>query len=168
MLSMNETRKLFEAYQRNLNEGDNLDWFKNEGLTIARSIVSQQGNLNCYEVISEKIVEEANKAGINCNILDCGVVTENDMNTSHTVVQYNDIIIDYTQKQFFGSNDPKDCVPDLINNFKDIDGNVKCYTNDYFTDESGKNINYYYSDLINDLKNHKIIPDTNNYILYLI
>ena len=164
----NNTMKLLESIENNLNESVNLDWFKEDGLSIAKGVAEQEGNLKCCQEVSKAVVEGASKDGISCKILDCGVITRNEMNSSHTVVQIDGGIVDYTQKQFFGSSNPEDCIPNIIGEFKDIDGEVKAYTNNTFKDKEGNNINYFSKDLIEALNNNKVVPDVNDYIIYVL
>ena len=77
-------------------------WFKTKGLEIAKEICKPY-NSHCKEV-SETIVKEANKIGIDCKIVEPLVMHGDDLNNNHYAIQYKNILIDYCLQQFLGDN----------------------------------------------------------------
>ena len=77
-------------------------WFKTKGLEIAKEICKPY-NSHCKEV-SETIVKEANKIGIDCKVVEPLVMHGDDLNNNHYAIQYKNILIDYCLQQFLGNN----------------------------------------------------------------
>ena len=77
-------------------------WFKTKGLEIAKEICKPY-NSHCKEV-SETIVKEANKIGIDCKVVEPLVMHGDDLNNNHYAIQYKNILIDYCLQQFLGDN----------------------------------------------------------------
>ena len=77
-------------------------WFKIRGLEIAKEICKPY-NSYCKEV-SETIVKEANKIGIDCKVVKPLVMHKDDLNNNHYAIQYKNILIDYCLQQFLGNN----------------------------------------------------------------
>lgn len=77
-------------------------WFKTRGLEIAKEICKPY-NSHCKEV-SETIVKEANKIGIDCKVVEPLVLHGDDLNNNHYAIQYKNILIDYCLQQFLGDN----------------------------------------------------------------
>lgn len=77
-------------------------WFKTKGLEIAKEICKPY-NSHCKEV-SETIVKEANKIGIDCKIVEPLVMHGDDLNNNHYAIQYKNILIDYCLQQFLGDD----------------------------------------------------------------
>ena len=77
-------------------------WFKTKGLEIAKEICKPY-NSHCKEV-SETIVKEANKIGIDCKVVEPLVMHGDDLNNNHYAIQYKNILIDYCLQQFLGDD----------------------------------------------------------------
>lgn len=77
-------------------------WFKTKGLEIAKEICKPY-NSHCKEV-SEIIVKEANKIGIDCKVVEPLVMHGDDLNNNHYAIQYKNILIDYCLQQFLGDD----------------------------------------------------------------
>lgn len=101
------TKRLIESYNNSLNESDNLDFFKTDGLNIAIDICSKNGNTNtnCKDVAT-KVVKAALDRGIDCKVVEPLVIVDGDTaSNNHYAILIGDRIIDYTIKQFLLDNE---------------------------------------------------------------
>lgn len=110
---MSNTVKLFESFQQNLTEIESTDFFKTEGLEIARDIC-KDNNQHCEEVATT-VVDAALNKDIDCKVVKPLVINGEDINNNHYAIQYNNKIIDYCAAQFLGDNTKVDCF-ELLDN----------------------------------------------------
>ena len=93
---------LLESIQKNLNEdNEGLNFFETEGLKIAKDIC-KENNTNCKEVC-ETVQKAAALKNIECKVVEPLVIVDGEtVSKNHFTLLYNDIIVDYTIKQFLG------------------------------------------------------------------
>lgn len=138
---MRRTIKLVEKAKCNLNEDNNSNWFSNRGLEVAKDFVAKQGRLNVCEKVSEEVVKT-----VGCpqsEVVEASVYCKNNVGSGarhHVILNRPGKIIDYTQKQFFGSNSPEDVRCDIVREFNpyfegtSYKGGI--FTNNEFIDNS--------------------------------
>lgn len=145
------------------------DFFYKEGLELARKITKQLGHLNCCKDVSEAVSNLANEKGIQCKAVECSIITPRDLGSYHYVIKYKDVLIDYTQDQFFGTNSPEHTIVDIIKN-----QSKNLYTNNTFYDKDKVEIKFNKNDEFQtELEFIKLISDEEitsdeDYILYFI
>ena len=175
LLNLNESKKITESEVN--------DFFFNQGLEKAKEITKREGCLNCRDIVSKEVSELAKQYHISCEPVNLKVITKNDSGISHSAILYNNfgklVIIDYTQKQFFGSNSPEDTKCDIIekiwSNYSDsfdrtyFDGGLFSNNKFYYDGKEIKDIDLYnddWHDFIRDF-NDGIIKADNDAIIYL-
>lgn len=93
------------------NRNNNDDFFQNEGIVNkVKEITKRENRLNCCDIVAKEISNFAQSQGIDAKPQSVIVFHHGVIETSggHYVVNVNDSLYDYTGKQFFGSNNPKD------------------------------------------------------------
>lgn len=73
----------------------------------AKKITMNNNHLNCCKEVSEEIVEQLKQKGYDAKVTEVGVYNKDNTNSSHTVVEYNDKLYDYTSGQYFDVNNPE-------------------------------------------------------------
>ena len=175
LLNLNESKKITEE---KIN-----DFFFNQGLEKAKEITKREGCLTCCDIVSKEVSELAKQYHINCKPVNLKVFTKNDSGTFHSAILYNNygklVIIDYTQKQFFGSDSPEDTKCDVIemisSNYSNssngtyFDGGLFSNNKFYYDGKEIKAINLYNDDSHNFIRdfNDGIIKTDNDAIIYL-
>ena len=173
---------MYKAMKK-LQESKNNDFFFNQGLEKAKEVTKREGSLNCCDIVSEEVSELAKQYHVNCKPVNLKVITKNDSGTSHSAILYNNygklVIIDYTQKQFFGSNSPEDTKCDVIemisSNYSNssngtyFDGGLFSNNKFYYDGKEIKDINLYNDDSHNFIRdfNDGIIKTDDDAIIYL-
>ena len=114
---------MYSEIVNNLKESDNtIDFFKTDGLKLAKDYNKAQVNLNNCKEVSELVAEAANNKGISCEVINVKVFAivdysnidyayraiGNYFNKDHYVIYIpaDNIIVDYTKEQYFDSNNP--------------------------------------------------------------
>lgn len=177
LLNLNESKKITES--------EDSDFFFNQGLEKAKEVTKREGCLNCCDIVSKEVSELAKQYHINCKPVNLKVFTKNDNGTSHSAILYNNygkgarIIIDYTQKQFFGSNSPEDTKCDVIDNIWSsydysydgvyFDGALFSNNKFYYDGKEIKDVDSYNDDWLDFIRdfNDGIIKADNDAIIYL-
>ena len=109
-------KRLIENYTQNLKESDTTSFFETKGLNKAVECCLSHKVLNCCNEVC-KDVKELSDCPKDTNIVQCQVYTADNSGTAHVVLSQDNRIIDYTQKQFFGSNNPNDVKCDIIQQY---------------------------------------------------
>lgn len=103
---------MFETIKKNAstNPISPEEFFSTTGLKIAKDICTKNKRLNCCKEVSEAVVNEANKLGIECSVINPIVFIKgkDDPYMNHYVILQGNKIIDFTYKQFLGSNSSND------------------------------------------------------------
>ena len=86
------------------------EFFSTEGLTIAKEICIKNKRSNCCKEVSEAVVSRAKELGIDCSVINpvIFIAGKEDPYLNHYVILNNNKIIDFTHKQFLGSNSESD------------------------------------------------------------
>ena len=159
---------MYKAMKK-LQESKNDDFFFNQGLEKAKEVTKREGCLNCCGIVSKEVSELAKQYHINCKPVNLKVIIKNDSGTSHLAILYNNydklVIIDYTQKQFFGSESPEDTKCDVIANYiNSLDGELFSNNKFYYNNKEIKDADLY--NFIRDF-NDGIIKTDDDAIIYL-
>lgn len=103
-MNFKSTTLTIEQAMKKLNENNknNEEFFKTEGLEIAKRIC-QPYNSHCGEV-SKAVCEAALKRNIQCEPVHILVIHKDDVNNNHYAIKYKDQLIDYTICQFLGDS----------------------------------------------------------------
>lgn len=147
---------MYSEIANNLKESDSaIDFFKTEGLKIAKDYNMTQGNLNNCKEVSELVVEAANNKGISCEVVHVKVFAVVDFsNITHTYraignyfnkdyyviyIPADDIIVDYTKAQYFDFNNPRRTACDIAKQSKyplvSDEGDIIADNNLYINDD---------------------------------
>lgn len=110
------------------------DYLKTDGLNYAKEYNMKKGNLNNCKDVSEFVINNAPESIKEyLKPIEVRLFSDNLSNKQHFVILVNDnYLVDYTQKQYLGSNNPTDT------EYKRIDR-----IGDYFKDDKN-NITYYF------------------------